>query len=160
MPDERNALLALLPDDDYQRLKASCEVIELTPREFMYEMDAPIDYVYFPRSLVASMITVMQDGTMAEFATIGREGMVGIPAFLGATRAAHRAFCQVPGETLRLPTPTLLNEVAHSSALRTILQLYTQALFTQVAQHASCRSVHSVEERAAKWLLMSHDRVG
>jgi CRP-like cAMP-binding protein len=158
--NERNILLSLLPDNDYEKLEASFELVTLGIRDTLYEVNTRIDFAYFPRSFVGSMLTVMADGSESEFATVGHEGMFGLPAFLGAIEAPHRSFCQVAGEGIRIPMASFLRHLNGSPALRDTLQRYTQALFTQVAQHASCKSEHNVTERTAKWLLLTRDRVG
>jgi CRP-like cAMP-binding protein len=158
--DERNILLSLLPDRDYEKLEVDFEIVNQGVRDLLYEIKGRIDFAYFPRTFVGSMVVVMADGSEAEFATVGHEGMIGLPAFLGAVEAPHRAFCQVAGEGVRIPMATFLRHVNGSSALRDLLQRYTQALFTQVAQHASCKSSHTIAQRTAKWLLLTRDRVG
>ncbi|HEU4561941.1 MAG TPA: Crp/Fnr family transcriptional regulator [Longimicrobium sp.] len=105
------------------------------------------------------MLGLMDDGSAVETATIGNEGLVGVPVFLGAMQMAGQAFAQVPGEAYRLPAGALREEVRRGSALATLLGRYTQALFTLVAQSSACNRKHAVEQRCARWLLMTHDRV-
>ena len=155
-----NRLLAALPQEDYQRLVPELETVQLAFRQVLYEAGQPIRDVYFLRNAVVSMISVMEDGTAVEFATVGNEGLVGLPVFLGAVTAPHQTFCQIPGEAARLRADVFRAEAQARSSLHDLAQRYTQALFSQVAQHASCNRVHSIEQRCARWLLMTHDRVG
>lgn len=155
-----NELLALLPEAEYERLAPHLEKIVIALREVLYEANKPIKYVFFPLNGVMSIVAVMEDGRLAEVATIGKEGMVGMPVFLGAEQTPSLAFSQVAGEALRLNVSEFRKQVKDGGALTMVLHRYTQALFTQIAQSAACNRLHSIEQRCARWLLMTHDRVG
>jgi CRP-like cAMP-binding protein len=90
---------------------------------------------------------------------VGNEGMVGILVFLGGRRTPGEAFCHVPGDLLRMRAARFQEEIRRSSALRTVMLRYTQAFIQQIAQHAACSRLHSIVERCASWLLMTHDRM-
>ena len=124
-----------------------------------YESNQPIKYAYFPLTGLASVVTVMQGGKTIEVATIGNEGMVGLPLFLGVDRTAGQAFTQVPGDSLRIKADVFQKEVRRQGGLARMLQLYTQALLVQISQAMACNGIHSLEQRTARWLLMTHDRV-
>jgi CRP-like cAMP-binding protein len=100
--DRGNRLLDLLPAADRRRLLDHMEVVELDLRQPVYEPGKPIEYVYFPLTTVISMLAVMDDGQAVEVATMGNEGMAGLPVFLGATSSPDRAFARVPGRALRM----------------------------------------------------------
>ena len=102
----------------------------------------------------------MEDGEGVEVATIGNEGMVGLPLFLGVDRTSGKAFTQVPGESLRMKAGAFKKEIARQEDLTQTLQLYTQALMVQISQGMACNGRHSIRQRCARWLLMTHDRVG
>jgi CRP-like cAMP-binding protein len=85
--------------------------------------------------------------------------MLGLPVFLGTDRSSGQSFSQVPGESLRMEAAAFRTAMTQSRALVDLLHRYTQALFTQVSQSAACNSLHSVDERCCRWLLMTHDRV-
>jgi len=102
----------------------------------------------------------MSDGTAVETATVGNEGMVGLPVFHGVDRTAAQAFCQIPGDAFRVSTAAFRGELQYRGALGTLLGRYAEALFTQVAQSSACNRVHPMRERCARWLLTTHDRVG
>ncbi|HVE78888.1 MAG TPA: Crp/Fnr family transcriptional regulator [Gemmatimonadaceae bacterium] len=156
----RNRILAALPADEYARLAPRLELVPLELRHLVFDVDQPIEHVYFPEAGVVSIVSVMADGTAAETATVGYEGMVGLPVFLGTDRTASQAFCQVRGEAYRLTTPAFLQAVGESATLRAVLGRYAQALFTLVAQSSACNRLHPMRQRCARWLLMTHDRVG
>ncbi|MCC5601535.1 Crp/Fnr family transcriptional regulator [Nostoc favosum] len=155
----KNQLLAALPSKEYSRLVAYMEVVPLELKQNLYLRNQPIEYVYFLNYGVASMLTVLTDGSAIEVATVGNEGMVGLPVFLGADRIPGECFIQVPGYGLRMRVDTFKTHVTASSPLHDLLQRYTQALFNQIAQSAACNRLHSIEERLCRWLLMTADRV-
>ena len=156
----QNRLLAKLPKAEYARLEPHLTRLALTLKHKLYEPNVPIQYVYFPISGIVSMVTIMKDGTRSEVGTVGDEGMIGLPVFLGADSIPGEAFSQVPGEVWQLSVPQLKKQLARDGALHSVLNLYTQALFTQLAQSVSCNRVHDIEQRCGRWLLMTHDRVG
>lgn len=156
----RNGLLAALPKEEYERLVANMETVSLKLKQSAYEYNQPIEYVYFIKNGVVSLLNVMEDGKEVEVATIGNEGMVGLPVFLGSEKIPGRAFCQVPGDALRMKANVFKDKVTPGTRLHELLQRYTQALFNQIAQAAACNTLHSVEERMCRWLLMTQDRVG
>lgn len=164
MVDERqvrtgNHLLDTLPSPERSRLWPHLERRQHEARDVLWEPEAPIETVYFPVSGVVSLVSVMNDGPIVEVATIGNEGLVGLPIFLGASSMNGRAFYQVAGSSLKTSSATLRRFVSNGGALHTSLQRYTQALFVQIAQTAACNRVHPVDERCARWLLQTHDRV-
>lgn len=155
-----NQLLAILPTEEYERLAPSMEVVPLTFKQSLYAPNEPIQYVYFPKSGVVSLLTLMEDGTAVEVGTVGNEGMVGLPIFLGADKIPGEAMAQIPGEAWRMRISVFKDKVIPGSVLHDLLQRYTQALFNQISQIAACNRVHSVEERFCRWMLMTQDRVG
>jgi CRP-like cAMP-binding protein len=119
----------------------------------------PIPYVWFIERGVASVIRAMQDGTLIEVSVIGNEGMVGLPVFLGAERTPSQALVQVPGAGLRMQATLFRREVPAGSPLHDLLHRYTQTLINQMAQGMVCNRLHSIAQRCARWLLLTHDRV-
>ena len=154
-----NRLLASLPQAAYAQLLPQLEPVTLVLRQVLAEPGEPIGHVHFPTTAVVSLLTVLERGTAVETATVGNEGMVGLPLFLGTDRAPGKAVCQVAGTSLRLPAAAFRTAAA-DGPLHARLHRYTQALFTQVAQVVACNPVHLIEARCARWLLMTHDRVG
>lgn len=156
-----NRLLAALPTAERSQLMQLMEHVWQEIKQVVYEPNADIPYVYFPISSVNSLIIVMEDGKAVEVGTIGNEGMVGLPVFLGAAMTPGTALCQIAGEALRLPTEQFKREVIEQeSALFRLLHRYTQAIFVQAAQGLACNRLHSLEQRFCRWMLTTHDRVG
>ncbi len=102
----------------------------------------------------------MEDGEGVEVATVGNEGMVGLPLFLGVDRTSGKAFTQVPGESLRMTASAFRKQIGRRGPLTQTLQLYTQALMVQISQGLACNGLHSIRQRCARWLLLTQDRVG
>jgi CRP-like cAMP-binding protein len=130
-------------------------------REVLAAPNVPIRSVYFPLTGLVSLISTLADGTMVEVTTIGNEGLVGLPLFLRATSMPLTALVQVPGEALRMDAEAFDRLLrAGSEEFSHLLYRYTQALFNQLAQHVVCNRLHSIAPRCARWLLLTHDRVG
>jgi CRP-like cAMP-binding protein len=154
-----NRLLAALPRVALERILPDLELRPFEMREVVQRRRQPLKEVIFPVGGVASMISMGDAGDSVEVATIGREGIVGMPLFLGGTAASVEVFIQVPGEGVYLQAAAFERHVQREPALLRILLLYTQALLTQVAQCSACNRHHSIAERCARWLLQTHDRV-
>lgn len=154
-----NRLLAALPKPDFDRLTAKMEDVSFAVKDVLYRANGPIHHVYFPRSGVISMVITMENGGTVEVGTVGNEGLLGVPVLLGADRSPTEVFCQVPCEARRMKAAAFEEEVRREGPFRQRVQRYTQALLNQVSQTAACNRLHSVEERCARWLLISHDRV-
>jgi CRP-like cAMP-binding protein len=155
-----NRLLTALPDDERRRLAAHLERVELTLRQPLYEPGKPIEHVYFPIDAVLSVLAVMDDDQAVEVATVGNEGMVGIPVFLGVSTSPGLSFCQMPGRALRMPAGRFRDLANGAGAFQQVLQRYTFAFFTQLSQGSACNRLHHMDQRLARWLLLTHDRVG
>ena len=156
---ESNLLLAALPQAVWEKLHPDLQELELKVRHRVYGAGRPIEHVYFPQSCVISIQGSMRDGVAVEIAAVGREGLVGLPIFLGGEHTPSTAFCQIPGWSSRITAQAFRAAVGASSAFNTVLLRYTQALLTQVSQSIACNRVHSIEERCARWLLLTHDSV-
>jgi CRP-like cAMP-binding protein len=159
-PPVGNWLLDSLPRADIERLRPHLEAVSVDIKQVMYEPNGPIKHVYFPTSCIISLVTYLKDGASVEMATVGLEGMVGLPIFLGTDTMPSRAFGQVAGGALRITTTAFTADVKRNGTLVRVLNRYTQALFNQVAQTTACNRVHLLEQRCARWLLQTHDRVG
>jgi CRP-like cAMP-binding protein len=159
-PDySENRLLRALPPDVSETLGRRLEVLDMEVRHSVFEPDRPSQHVYFPLSAVISVVAKMGEGVAVEIATVGREGIVGLEVFLGGGQTPASAYCQVAGRTARIGADAFREVVRDSAPLTTVLLRYTQATLTQVGQSVACNRVHLLEERCARWLLMTHDRV-
>lgn len=158
----RNRLLAMAPSQERDQLASGFELVSLSVRQTLYHEDEPIEHVYFPVTGVLSLVTQMHDGRGIEVATIGSEGMAGLPVFLQASMtSAHMAFSQIPGEALRMSAADFSEYISggENGGLSVALNRYTQALITMIARAVGCNALHSVQQRACRWLLTTHDRV-
>jgi CRP-like cAMP-binding protein len=155
-----NFILGALPDEEYARLRERLEPVDLDLKQMIYETDQPIRHAYFPTSAVLSMISQVDGAAAVEVATIGREGMAGLPVFLGVSASPNTIFAQIPGAALRMRAEQLCDVLAGDGALHRQLHRYIQATMVQLSQNVACNRLHSTEERAARWLLMTADRVG
>jgi CRP-like cAMP-binding protein len=152
-----NWLLAL-PPGEFQRLHPLLETVQLLPERFVVPAGHPLDYVYFPYSGVVSLMIRMADEASVEVAGVGREGMLGVSVLLEADPAPYDMVCQIPGVAGRLPSATFVQLVKDLPAFRHRLLRYALCLFHEIARTAACNGLHSVEQRLARWLLLSRDR--
>ena len=155
----QNGLLASLPRADYERLSGSLELVPLPLGRALYESGGQLDYVYFPTDCIVSLLSVTKDGSSAEIAIAGNEGLVGIALFMGGETTSSRAVVQNAGYAYRLPSAVIQREFNRGGALQLLLLRYTQALITQISQTAVCNRLPPVEQRLCRWLLLCHDRV-
>lgn len=155
-----NRLLALLPDEERQALVTRAETVSLSPHEELYPTAGPIESVYFPLNVAASILIDNGQGEAVEIATIGNEGMLGSAVVLGVPYAWGRTLVPVAGTALKLRVEVLLARLEQQPVLRTLLSRYLYALTRHMAQTGACHHLHSMEERCARWLLMMQDRVG
>ena len=156
---EPNRLLAALPFEDYERLMLQCTRVELRLRDVLIAPRVPIPHVYFLQSGVASVIVEGVEGAGIEAAAVGFEGFVGLPVLLGATSTTNRVFVQVAGHGWRLPAEAFRAFVDATPALRHVLLRYSQYYIDEVSQSVACNARHNLEQRCARWLLMTNDRV-
>jgi CRP-like cAMP-binding protein len=157
--DSPNWLLAL-PTGEFERLHPHLETIPLVRQRFLLPAGEPLQYVYFPYAGVVSLLVTMNDGSTVEVATVGREGMLGVSVLLEADPPPYGMVCQIPGEAARLLTTSFVQLVDQLPTFRHRVKRYTLGLLHEVARTAACNRLHSVEQRLARWLLLSRDRVG
>lgn len=156
-----NRLLASLPHDRLGELAPHFEVITTVRlRERVYAPGERAEHVWFPVDSVFSLVSEMEDGRAVEVATVGNEGFVGLPIFLqGSYTSAHLAFCQLPGRALRTESGRFADLMNGTGDLQAVLHRYTLALLTQIGRSSACNSLHTLEQRCTRWVLMTHDRV-
>lgn len=154
-----NRLLACLPPEDRDQLMARLSPVFLRVKTVLFEPGQVVDAVYFPLDGVISLVTPLEDGAIVEVATVGNEGVVGVPLIFGGTLAV-RAISQVAGRCLTTSAEAFLEAIGSSRAISQLVQAYVLALFGQISQAAACNRLHTNEERLSRWLLMSHDRIG
>lgn len=159
IPNGRNLLLNAMNGAGPFTSMPSLELVPTTARQMLYEPDKPIEHVYFPVDGVHSMLAEVE-GIEIEVGTVGNEGMTGLPVFLGTDSTPGRAFAQVPGQAYRLPAAEFKELIRKSPRVTAVLHRYTQALMVQISQGNACNRIHSNDQRCARWLLQTHDRVG
>jgi CRP-like cAMP-binding protein len=156
----QNRLLASLPTLDYNRIAQHLRVQTSVTGDMLHEEGRRIDDVYFPNGGVFSVTTRMRDGSLVEVATVGREGMLGVGAFLGDRSGTGRTFLQVADGTVAvIAVPPFVRETAASRTFGKVMALYAQATLLQTMQCAACNARHDVTQRCCRWLLQTHDRV-
>jgi CRP-like cAMP-binding protein len=155
-----NRLLDRLPEKEYRRMLSSWETISLPHGYELSRQDGAISHVYFPTSGVCSVVSVTDDGKVVEAATIGNEGMIGLPVILGLDFSPTRTVSQVSGTALRMAAADFLKAMDPDGPLDKLLRRYIAFPLRYAYQTVACNALHSVEERMCRWLLMTHDRVG
>jgi CRP-like cAMP-binding protein len=157
---KRNHLLSLLKPEIQQRLLPLLNLVTVEIGQFVLHAERQTTTVYFPLSCVSSTLKTMEDGITMEIATIGNEGFVGMPLFFGSQQEPLDSIAQIAGEALTMSAEDFNNTIEDASTgLRKVLLLYAQAEFSQVVQNAVCSRAHSIEQRCARWILMTQDRV-
>ena len=156
---KQNSLLAALPGAEYERLLPYLELVPLPLGWAVYEAGGAQGYVYFPTTSIVSLLYVMEDGSSAEIAVVGNEGLVGITLFMDGESTSSRAVVQSAGFGYRLKASVLRTEFDQRGDLQQLLLRYAQTLITQMAQTAVCNRHHAVEQQLCRWLLLSLDRL-
>jgi CRP-like cAMP-binding protein len=155
-----NRVLASIPAREYQRLRAQLEPTVLKFGQVLYEPGETIRFVYFPIDCLISLLTAVDEHRTLEVGMVGNEGMAGMPFILGVGISGVRALVQGAGVALRMAADNFQTEFDRNRPLQQALFRYTYALMAQISQTAACNRFHETEERLARWLLMTRDRVG
>jgi CRP-like cAMP-binding protein len=159
-PDPRqNRLLASLATSEWDRWQAVLEPVDLPLGLVLYESGLALSHVYFPVDSIISLLYVMENGSSAEIAVVGNEGLVGISLFMGGETTPSRAVVQSGGRGYRLDAQALKKEFNRAGPVLHLLLRYTQALITQMAQTAVCNRLHSLDQQLCRWMLLSLDRL-
>ncbi len=157
---KQNAIFAGLSASMIAEVMETGRLVELDTPQQIYEAGRPIRKVYFPIDSVLSVVTQMRDGGSIEVGTVGREGVSAIPLLLGATTSANESYCQVPGRAVVVSSDYFRRLLgAGDEQLRSVLDRFLQAYVNMLGQLAACNGMHSIYERCARWLLLTHDRV-
>jgi len=157
---KRNHLLAALPDAEWQRWLPHLELIDLALGQVLHETGQPMKHVYFPTTAIVSLLYLLENGSSAEIAVVGNEGVVGISLFMGGGESTpSRAVVQSAGIGFRMKERVIKEEFSRSGPVMHLLLRYTMALITQMAQTAVCNRHHSLDQQLCRWLLLSLDRL-
>lgn len=154
----QNTLLNALPDAEQSWFRLKVQDISVDEKQVLYDQGDKIQFVYFPTTAVVSLLGTLENGSSVEVATVGREGMVGVPIFLGFDQTLMRAVVQCGGGMLRMKGEDF--RAVRNPVITAAFHRYIYALCSQIVQSAVCNRFHSFEERCARWMLMHQDRTG
>ena len=155
-----NRLLAALPPREYQRLLPELEPATLAFAQIIYSPGDTIRHVYFPNDSIVSLLAAEDHHASLEVGMIGNEGMTGISVFMGVSTSRTLALVQGAGTALKMKAATLRRESDSLGSFHRLLHRYTHSLLTQMSLSSACNRFHTLNGRLARWLLMSHDRIG
>ncbi|WP_347986518.1 Crp/Fnr family transcriptional regulator [Methylomonas sp. AM2-LC] len=153
-----NRLLAALPTKEREQLIRQCDLIQLHFADVLYSVGDSIRHVYFPTGGYISLLTPLEAGARLEIGQVGNEGMLGTSLLLEVDIAPFQAMVQGTGSALRISATAFIQELEKNPLLWRLLKRYLYISISQIAQSAACCRIHVVEERLARWLLMTQDR--
>ena len=156
----RNRILDLLPPDELKIVLGRSETVTVESKEVIFARNEPIRFVHFPENCVISLITELADGNAVEAMTVGSDGFTGLAVFHCVPSSRLKAIGQISGEASRISSKDLPALTRNCPAFHRLLHHYSQFVFETVSQSAACNRLHVIEQRCARWLLMSEDRVG
>lgn len=154
----QNHLLVALPPDILERLALELELVSMPLGNVLYESGGRLQHAYFPTTAIISLQYVMENGSSAEIAGVGNEGVLGISLFMGGHTTPSRATVQTGGYVYRLKEKVLMDEFDRAGPMMHLMLRYTQALMTQMSQTAVCNRHHTLEQQLCRWLLLTLDR--
>jgi CRP-like cAMP-binding protein len=154
-----NEILLDLPPGERELLFSKLEFVRLKARHVLHEPGDTLKSAYFPNSGLVSIVSVFPDGKSVEVGLVGNEGFIGLPLVAGFRTAPTRAIVQIEGSVFRVDGETLVGILRQSPQLERRLQQFSQVMALQATQIAACNRLHEVNERLARWLLMSADRI-
>lgn len=155
----QNRLLSRITPLDWEKLSPYFDVIDLSAGKILCEPYVKVERVYFPVTSVVSLLHELEDGSTAETAIVGNEGLVGISVFMGGGSTSSTAVVRCSGLAYCINAAVILDVFNHSDSTMQIFLKYTQALITQVSQVSVCNRYHTVEQQLCRWLLLSADRL-
>jgi len=155
----KNKILSSLALGVYEGLSQHLVPVNLEQSEVLHEPEEPISHVYFINSGLISLLSLLEDGSTIEIGVVGREGLSDTSALLGANVSPHQALVQVPGDGLRMKIDVFKEEVKRNGEFQALLLRYASLLIAQISQVAVCNTLHTIEERLARWLLVVALRV-
>jgi CRP-like cAMP-binding protein len=154
-----NRLLAALAPDDFRRVLPQMTQVELAHKSILCLPGEAPSHAYFPTSAVLAWLNVLDDAPEVEAASVGREGMAGWTVLLGSDVCPGKMLVQVPGQAWQIPMQAFKALLKRDSSLERLCRRYLLALVTQLARSLACNTLHSLEKRCCRWLLMTHDRI-
>jgi CRP-like cAMP-binding protein len=155
-----NGILRSLPRKEFKAIFPRLEAVLLPLRSILNDSAKPIAHCYFLSSGLASILTVLGGGKIVEVGLTGAEGFVGLPLLAGLRTSANRVIIQVAGSAFRISAANMIAALTESPVLRRRLNQFGQDVAVQSSQIAACNRLHHADQRLARWLLMSQDRLG
>lgn len=155
----QNRILASLPAEEFEQISSHLIEVSLPLGEIIHRPEQKIEYVYFPENCLVSLLAALEDGETVEAGVIGYEGFVGVPVVLGVQSGTTQSLIQGAGDAQRITSQALRSLIIDGGQLQSLLLRFTHTLFTQIAQTAACNRAHDLNQRLARWLLLSHDRL-
>jgi CRP-like cAMP-binding protein len=153
-----NELLASLPPEAADAARARLELVDLAAGTLLYESGSLLRHSFFPVTAVVSLVSPLLNGDSAEVAVVGRDGVVGVCAFMGGGLSLSGAMVQRSGLAWRISARDIADLSRNSEAVMQQLLRYTQSLFTQMSQTSACNRHHALSVRLCRWLLQHSDR--
>ena len=154
-----NKILLAIPDGEFLFLRAHLEYVDLPSHLVLHEPNESLHFVYFPNEGLLSLVVVMESGETVEVGIVGKEGIAGIPSAVGLRRNPLREVVQIAGDGFRIKVDVLQGSLRASPQLQMMISRYIVLHALQVSQTAACNRLHTAEQRLARWLLMTQDRV-
>ena len=154
-----NRVLLSVSDKEYRAIRPHLEFLSMTHQLSLYEPNDPLEFVYFPNAGMVSLVIETEDGWTVEVGEVGKEGFAGIPAAVGMRKSQVREVVQIAGDGFRVRVDALQRILRSSPQLQQILTRYAVTHWLQMAQTAACNRLHNIEQRFARWLLITQDRV-
>jgi CRP-like cAMP-binding protein len=155
---QHNQLLAAMPSEIQERLSPRLEAVALPQGSVLAEVGAPMHHVFFPTSATIAVLCGLENGSSAEIAVVGHDGMIGIAALMGSDHALHRKVVVGAGDAFRLPARCFTAECEQNPEMLNLMLRYTQARMTQVALNVACIRHHSISRQLCRLLLTHLDR--
>jgi CRP-like cAMP-binding protein len=152
-----NAFLSALPAEDFSLLAPHLRTVPLECGVTLHDVGDETEHVYFPKSGMVSLVTVMQSGATIETGTVGRAGILGATAGLGSRRAFSKAVVQITGDAVRVDASQFHMATKESDVIRNLLIEYNDFFLSQIQQSVACNALHVLEARLCRWLLQTQD---
>jgi CRP-like cAMP-binding protein len=156
----RNFLLSALHADDEAALVPHLKEVSLSRGQVLYQPGDEANLIYFPSSACISVVTIMEDGRTFEIGTIGRESAGGLVDAMAGAPVANRVFVQLAGAAMSLSAAAFRTRLNSSPSLLRLALMHLRAIISQAETSAACNVAHPADQRLARWLLMTEDRVG
>ena len=154
-----NRLLDIFLQDN-RGVKSALQLVTFRTAQIVHRQDRPISYAYFPVAGALALTVAMRDGEGCGGISVGHEGLIGLPLYLGQTSSPYTVIQQTEGKCYRMGAPTFLGSIRRSPRLQTLMQRYCDYTLRFAHQTAACNALHTIKQRACRWLLLMQDRAG